>query len=98
MNEFEISVFKSAFYSCYEDVDLHYARSKVPNLDPAMSLEKLRDLLMVITETLEGQSPNSHEWHIQLQHLYALCMQDDQTMRQLICALLLEIGALNVIG
>lgn len=98
MNQFEISVFESSFYSVFEDVDLHYARSKVPRVDPDMSLERLRDLVMVIIETLEGQSPESHNWHIHLQHLYALIMQEDLTMRSLVCSLLLEIGALNVIG
>ena len=54
MNQFEISVFENSFYSCFEDVDLHYARAKAPSIDASMKLDQLRDLLMVITETLEG--------------------------------------------
>jgi hypothetical protein len=49
-SQFELSVFEASFYSCYEDIDKHYAKAKASSVDPNLSLDELKYLLITIVE------------------------------------------------
>lgn len=97
MNPQEIQVFRNGFYSRYEKIDECYARRRAPEIGN-QGLRELKSLVSSLCSTLEDLSPTSDEWHLALQHLYALTIQDDAASNQLIHSLLFEVGALGVLG
>lgn len=58
-SQFELSIFEASFYSCYEDIDKHYAKAKASPVDPNLSLDELKYLLITIVEELDCKSPES---------------------------------------
>jgi len=54
MNQLEVGVFKTSFYSVYEDIDHAYATVKSPEIDPNASLDSLRNLILTLIESLES--------------------------------------------